>query len=347
MKFLKIFLIFITSHTLSLNLSATVIITHGMGTNGISYYQKSSYINSIKTSAKNIGHSTKTVTWLSEKDPNEKYAGLLPKERIRGAVKIAKKILDELQKEGAVILVGHSYGGQVMKCACRLLNPNNKKIEDSFIYDLIQIIKTLIEPSKTHEDKFLKPSEIISIISVGWHLTNGIISAIESAHVVNENLIKFIKQNISLSTNEEIKQEWAKAFDEITKYKKQLFPKGFDHRNSVTMLYTIGTIHNGSNDSIFSEDMDVIEHYINFYSDADNIPTLIGNRTAPTHTRVANLSVLLEPEKNYAPTHQEFSGNIQMGPWITLIPNMFKNFVWGKSYGVCFFKNKPPQIKML
>ena len=56
---------------------------------------------------------------------------------------------------------------------------------------------------------------------------------------------------------EETKKEWASAFDEITQYKKQLFPKGFNHKNAVKMLYTIGTIHNGANDKVFSEDMDV------------------------------------------------------------------------------------------
>ena len=120
---------------------ATIIITHGQGTSAIKFYKDSPYIKTIESSARQLGHKTKGVAWLSLDDPNQNYAGLHPQERITGATIIAKAIIDERKEGNPVILIGHGYGGQVMQCATRLLNPTNKAITDTFLYELVSNIK--------------------------------------------------------------------------------------------------------------------------------------------------------------------------------------------------------------
>jgi hypothetical protein len=329
----------------NLNAATTVIITHGMGTDGISFYQKSDYIDAIKETAKSLGYKVRPVKWLSTTDHNNNYAGLLPQERIKGATTIAKEILKELGKKNDVILIGHGYGGQVMRCACRLLNPKNKEVYDSIIYDLIQIIKTLLSNQDKSDQRSL--TEIVGAIATGWQITQSLINFIESTNVVNENIINYVKQNISLATFNETKNAWNTAFEKIAQDKKILFKQGFNHQNCIKKLYTIGTIHNGSSDEIFSEDMDVIKNYLNFYSTSDNIATVLSNRVSKAHQRASNINVLIEPEKASSPQHKEFCGNIQMAPWLLVIPEMFKQFKWGQDGEIYFFKSKKPEFKTI
>ncbi len=329
-------------------LTATVLVTHGLGTSGIKFYQDSDYMKILATSALQIGHTTKGIAWLSEKDPNKDYAGLLPQERIAGAVIIAKAIIDEQVKKQTIVLVGHSFGGQVMQCASRLLNPANKEITDTFVYELVCTIKNILDNEKTRqavpsctspETKSITPKMLINGIAAGWHISKIVIAAIEKSKIINQNVIDFVKQHLSLDYIQATQSTWKKAFDEVQKYKAK---HKTDHRNAIAMLYTIGTTFSISN--IFLPDMDVITNHINLYSVDDNAPAMIGSPCAPTTPRTINLRVLFEPAKSYAPNHHQFCGNSIMAPWIFRLEN-FDNFVWGTTGTVTFFKHQSPEYQ--
>jgi len=335
--------LFMLSSLLLINqIQATVIVTHGLGTTGIAFYQNSSYIQKIAESAQLMGHQVKCIPWLASYNPHKEYAGLLPQERIIGAVAIAKAIIDECAQKNQIILIGHSYGGHIMNCATRLLNPANKELTDSFICELITIIKKMTNQNQT---RGFSPKVVLNTLFTGWQLSQVIISAIEKTDIINKNIIEFIKQHLSLSYLEEIKKAWDTAFNEVQSYKKI---KGISHINNIKIVYTIGTTFSG--DSIFIPDMQIVDHHINLYSIDDFMPALFGNQCAPLHERTSNLSVFIDPSKSYAPTHHNFCGNIVMAPWILLIPENlkakkignFQNFQWGISGSITFHEQQPP-----
>lgn len=345
--------------TTSCHLSATVLVTNGMGTGAIQFYKDSAYIQALATSAQAIDHAVKGIAWLSPNDPNKEYAGLHPQERIAGAAIIAKAIIDELADGQEVILVGHSFGGHVMQCATRLLNPANKEITDTFVYELVYSIKELLGDQKRDiytcsiaaragegsQTKSLSPKTIINGLIAGWHISKVVIAAIEKAHIVNQHLIDYVKEHVSLTYLEEIKKTWAKSFDTVQKYKNRRKVK---HTGAVTTLYTIGTPFNGSN--IFTADMAVVNHHVNLYSVDDTIPEMVGTPRAPATPRTTNLRVYFEPEKSYAPDHHQFCGNLLMAPWILLVPSKlqeqhagnFDHFVWGTGGMITFFTKQAP-----
>lgn len=80
-------------------------ITHGLGTDGIKYYQNSKYVDLIKESAQNLGHEVVCVSWLDADSPEKGFAGILPQERISRAVKIAKEILNKIKAGNKIILI--------------------------------------------------------------------------------------------------------------------------------------------------------------------------------------------------------------------------------------------------
>jgi hypothetical protein len=379
---------------------ATVFITHGLGTQSINYYQSSKYIDLIKESAKNLGHETVCIPWLDQDNPEKNYAGILPQERIYGAITIAKAILNEIKIGNPIILIGHGYGGQVMACATQLLNPENKTLTDSFIYELIYTIKNYgqdiyapnfepkeseleqpgLERSKLFQSgleqsrleqlklvqKDLAQTRAISIntllnsLTVGWQVSKKILNAIEESKLINQNLIKLVKQNVSLEFIKQVKDAWSQAFTEIQNYKAKLFKNGFVHKNSIQMFYTIGTAHNG--DTIFLPDMNVVQHHVNFYSSVDSPVNVSGFRIPglsvkfpPKDPRAANIGVLFEPTKSFAPNHDNFCGNVLMAPWILQIPNGLKSinlggfdqFEWGKNGTVTFYSEMIPSFKSI
>jgi|GEM_PF-3510076 hypothetical protein len=333
--------------------SDTVIITHGTGINGVSYYKKSAYVTEFTKCAKKLGHTVKTISWFSKDIPtNDKYTGVLPQERILGAVIIAKAILDEYLCGNNIILIGHGYGGQVVRCACRLLNPVNKNCGDSFIYDLVYAIKYLCAQKDCDKTKSFNLSSFISFLTLGWSLTQTLFSTIEKANLINSNLIKFVKQKISLEFLEEIKSSWDNAWHEVQKYKNKLLSSKFNCKKIIKKLITIGTVHNGRNDTVFSEDPDVIEHWINFYSSGDYLFCLPRNYCSPEHRQGVNLQVFFD---GCSPKHDEFCGNIIMAQWVLLIPDAlmslckghFENFKWGKDACVNFYTDKFPVYNVM
>lgn len=339
-------LLMIIAFIITNQLAATVIITHGLGTSGIPFYQNSGYTNALATSAQQLGHQLKSIPWLAATDPNKEYAGLHPQERIAGAIIIAKAIIDQVATGQKVILVGHSFGGQVMQCATRLLNPANKEITDSFVYELVYAVKELIKEDQT---KGISPKTLINGVIAGWNLSKVVIAAIEKANIINKHLLDFVKQHISLDYIKAIKTTWAHAFDEVQRYRLQ---RGVGYHNAVALLYTIGTPFNGSD--LFTADMAVTTYHVNLYSQEDTMPTLIGSPNAPLTTRTVNLRVFFEPTKSHAPSHHEFCGNLLMAPWILTIPFVlqekalgnFNHFCWGKTGAITFFANKSPNFEL-
>lgn len=357
-------------------LQPTVFITHGLGTEGIKYYQNSRYIDLIKESAQTLGHKVICMPWLETDSQAKGFAGILPQERICGAVKVAKEILNEIKSGNQIILIGHGYGGQVMACATRLLNPENAKLTDSFIYELIYLIKNYgkdsgqIDQALTCQDltcqdltRAITPEAFIKTLIWGWKISKGVFDAIETSNIVNPNLIKLIKQDVSLKFVDETKEAWRNAFNQVQSYKNKLFENGkdrsdvFDLKNSIQVIYTIGTAYNG--DIVFCPDMQVVQNHVNFYSSFDSILCLSGlslsnKKLAPRHTKTANIEVLFEPTKGFAPKHAEFCGNILMAPWILQIPqglktkNLggFEKFEWGKSGTITFYSDKVPEFKL-
>ena len=183
---------------------------------------------------------------------------------------------------------------------------------------------------------------------------------VEASNIVNQNLIKLIKQNVSLKFIDETKAAWSNAFDQVQNYKNRLFKDGlagFDYKKSIQVIYTIGTANNG--DTAFSPDMTIVQNHINFYSSSDSILSLSGlpfnsKKLASRHARTANIEVLFEPTKGFAPKHAEFCGNVLMAPWILQIPQWLKNknfggfekFEWGKSGTVMFYSDMVPAFKL-
>lgn len=380
---MKISILLMSSLILLLRvLQATVFITHGLGTEGIKYYQNSKYIDLIRESAKQLGHETICMPWLEVDNSAKGFAGILPQARISNAVKIAKEILNEIKVGNKIILIGHGYGGQVMACATRLLNPENTKLTDSFIYELVYLIKNLGQDSGNVDQltsyqeltgqevtRTITPEAFIKTLIWGWKISKSVFDVIESSNIVNQNLIKLIKQNASLEFINEIKKTWKSAFNEVQSYKNKIFkdgknskdPKdiidGFDFQKSIQIIYTIGTAYNG--DLAFCPDMKVVQHHVNFYSSSDSILSLSGlsiskKRLAPLHPRTINIEVWFEPTKGFAPKHTEFCGNVLMAPWILQIPeglktkNLggFEKFEWGKSGIVTFYTNMVPSFKL-
>ena len=343
-------------------LQATVFVTHGLGTDGIKYYQNSKYIDLIKESAQSLGHEVVCIPWLDVDSHEKGFAGILPQERIFGAVEIAKAILNEIKVGNKIILIGHGYGGQVMACATRLLNPENTKLTDSFIYELIYSIKSLGQDTEDVDQvltRTITPEVLLKTLIWGWKISKTVFNAIESSNVVNLNLTKLIKQNISLKFIDEIKVSWIDAFSQVQNYKNKLFKNGvkcFDFKNLIQIIYTIGTPNNG--DSAFLPDMKIVQNHVNFYSVSDSSLSISGlsissKKLASRHPRTINIEVLFEPTKSFAPKHAEFCGNVLMAPWILQIPDGlktknlggFETFEWGKSGIVTFYANMVPSFK--
>ena len=347
-------------------LQGTVFITHGLGTEGIKYYQNSKYIDLIRESAKMLGHETVCIPWLEIDSQAKGFAGILPQERISSAVKIAKEILNEIKAGNQIVLIGHGYGGQVMACATRLLNPENTKFTDSFIYEFVYLIKNYGKDSGQidHElTRTITPEVFLKTLIWGWKISKNVFDMIEQSNVVNPNLIKLIKQNVSLKFIDETKEAWTNAFNDVQRYKNKLFKDGkniscdFDFKNSIRAIYTIGTAYNG--DTVFCPDMQVVQNHVNFYSTSDSILCLSGlpisnKKLAPRHSKTANIEILFEPTKGFAPKHAEFCGNVLMASWILQIPqglkvkNLggFEKFEWGKSGTITFYSNMVPAFKL-
>lgn len=342
----KFFLFLVFPLCLS-SVSATVFVTHGLGIQGISYYQNSSYIDLIRESASEIGHEVVCIPWLDVAHPDKGFAGILPQERIRCAAVMAKAILDKIKAGEKIILVGHGYGGQVMACATRLLNPENHTLTDSFIYELIYAIKNYGEQDD-EPTRAISAGAFLNGVILGWRISKAVFDAVASSSLVNHGLVKFIKQNLSLKFTEETKAAWNQAFKDVQNYIKKNFKTGFDCEKSIHMIYSIGTLFSG--DMAFLPDMKVVNFHVNFYSKSDSIVRYAGKRLSPAHPHSTNLSVLFEPTKSYAPKHPEFCGNLLMGRWILLVPQVLKDkklggfdsFAWGASGIITFYSDAVP-----
>lgn len=114
--FFSVFL-FLTSIFVS-HLHSAVVLTHGaLAQEDLWYRPGGSFFEALKTEGQNLGHESVSFSW------DQSLGGLTHYERIKAGVELAKLVLD-LAKSGEkeIILIGHSYGGHVIKAASQLLD---------------------------------------------------------------------------------------------------------------------------------------------------------------------------------------------------------------------------------
>ncbi|MFH1643657.1 MAG: hypothetical protein ABIA74_00580 [bacterium] len=111
--------------SLFFNLNSVVIVTHGaLAQESLWYQPGGSFFESLKIESLELGHKkTNSFSW------DQYLGGVTHYERLKAGVKLAKLVIDFAKKgEKEIVLVGHSYGGHVIKAASQLL--------DDFIDDL-------------------------------------------------------------------------------------------------------------------------------------------------------------------------------------------------------------------
>ncbi len=90
-----------------------VIITHGAFDNDANWYLPGGYFyEAVALGAKDVGQEVLSFSW------DQDLGGVTHYERIKAGMQLAKDILDyRLAGEKEIILIGHSYGGHVIKVA--------------------------------------------------------------------------------------------------------------------------------------------------------------------------------------------------------------------------------------
>ncbi|KKP22613.1 MAG: hypothetical protein SZ59_C0005G0078 [candidate division TM6 bacterium GW2011_GWF2_28_16] len=98
-------------------LNSTVIVTHGAWGDEMEWYRPGGYFHeALKVPAQTMGQTIQAFTW------KQSLGGITHRERLNAAKDLAKLIVDLNNKgEKEIILIGHSYGGHVIKAASQLL----------------------------------------------------------------------------------------------------------------------------------------------------------------------------------------------------------------------------------
>ena len=114
-KFLFSLLFFLL---IPISIFSKVIITHGVLGNDSDWYKPGGYFyEAVSESAKKLDQSVDTFSWTQD------LGGITHYERIKAGIKLAKQIVDnKVAGEKEIILIGHSYGGHVIKVASQLLS---------------------------------------------------------------------------------------------------------------------------------------------------------------------------------------------------------------------------------
>jgi len=115
--FKRLFGIFVAYLFLSITLGAKVIVTHGAFGDDMDWYKPGGYFyEALIPAAKMMDEEVISFTW------KQYLGGVTHKERLNAAKDLAKLIID-ITNEGdnEIILIGHSYGGHVIKAASQFL----------------------------------------------------------------------------------------------------------------------------------------------------------------------------------------------------------------------------------
>ena len=100
-------------------LSSVVIVTHGAFAQKSSWYQPGGkFFEELKKEDNNLNHEIISFSW------KQNLGGVTHYELMNAGIELSKLILDFAKKEGKqeIILIGHSYGGHVIKVASQLLD---------------------------------------------------------------------------------------------------------------------------------------------------------------------------------------------------------------------------------
>lgn len=344
-----------------------VILTHGMGAEveKFRWYAESEYVKTVERNAHQAGLDYKFVPWFDAYNQGGVFAGLHPADRLIGGLVLAKEILNAARTypNGRIILVGHSLGGQVLRCACNLIDPTRELIglERSLLQELGIFAEAVAELAI---DFVPEGQKVKRLLGNTWGVAEKIAEKFDAKYKglgTFKYFLEFIKEGVTQEYLQEITLEWKKAFDETQKYKQQLFGNTPIHKNLINELITIGTPNDGL--AVFGYNQNVIGHYINYYSCGDFIAPLIGKRYVAAQDTIADISVYFEivspvcccyrstvmvPSEsrkydNYSPRHVDLIGNVQMAPWLLSVPERlgigYDKF-FGRETTVSFFNDQ-------
>ena len=347
-----------------------VILTHGMGAEEgkFNWYAESDYIKFISLRAHCNGLRYKFVPWFGPNAPGGIFAGLLPEERIEGGRILAHAILDAIHdyklnnpwRTPVIILIGYSFGGQVLRCACNMIDSANGKLgsKRTIGQELGLILSDILDFSAALGVDLFQFDRIENLLIKGWKLSKDVVNlfgANLSRQGQLEHLMAFVKEEATQSYLENIEKAWYQAFDEVQKHKAAIAGSTtISYNKLITRLITVGTPNDGI--SIFSYNNDhIINDYINYYSAGDYIAPLIGKPWLKAQASIADVSVnfevngkfvAAEPKLSlnqyYKPGHVDLIGNIQMAPWFLEIPECFgvnPNRFFGRETTISFFNN--------
>ncbi|MBU4269937.1 alpha/beta hydrolase [Candidatus Dependentiae bacterium] len=109
--------IFIIIFFICSNLYSKIIVTHGAFGDDMSWYKPGGYFyEALVPAAKNMGEEVISFTW------KQFLGGITHIERCDAATALAKLVIDIAnQGDSEIILIGHSYGGHVIKAASQFL----------------------------------------------------------------------------------------------------------------------------------------------------------------------------------------------------------------------------------
>ena len=100
------------------NVDSVTIVTHGAFAQNSSWYKSEGlFFETLKKEANNLDHETVSFSW------DQDLGGITHYERLSAGIELAKLVLDFAKNgEKQIILIGHSYGGHVIKAASQLLD---------------------------------------------------------------------------------------------------------------------------------------------------------------------------------------------------------------------------------
>ena len=312
-KFLLPFLFFLL---IPIFIFSKVIITHGVLGNDSDWYKPGGvFYEAIYESAKKLGQNVEAFSWTQD------LGGITHYERIKAGIKLAKQIIDNrVAGEKEIILIGHSYGGHVIKVASQLLS-------------FAQIPVSIEEKPEPEESEPLQ--EISDVIE----------QSSEFDEVVSQDL----ERDLEFLETEEF---FEKACIEVQKYKEEKLKGRMKDEFLIDAVYTLGTPNDIPD---YIADMNVINHLYNFYSKGDLIQDLVGDHLLPSpkHERSVNLRIEVKRGGLWCfwswPTHTQMHAEI-IGKWILAIPfglmsedvGNFDKFTFVFDGTIKFEKDKPP-----
>lgn len=347
-----------------------VILTHGMGAEPAKFdwYKNDPYVKTIANRAHQAGLNYLFVPWFGTNAPGGMFAGLLPEERIEGGRILAHAILDAVHeyklnnptRTPVIILIGYSFGGQVLRCACNMIDSANGSLGSrrTIGQELGFILSDILDFSSALGVELLQFDRIGNLLVKGWRLSKDVVNlfgANLSRQGQLEHLMTFVKEEATQSYLANIEKAWYQAFDEVQKHKAVLSQSTqISYEKLITRLITVATPNDGI--GVFSyNNASIINDYINYYSAGDYIAPLIGKPWHKAQASIADLSVNFEVngklvaaepklslQQQYKPGHVDLIGNIQMAPWLLALPEELRinpNSFFGREMTISFFKD--------